>query len=138
MAGRGGFVLRCSKHNVEYFLEHFPRVQTNTGKTNIFLKIICICKHFTVENVLRRNKRSLKEICILDTSEKGNLDIHYCFFIIYICFDCKMQYICPRTVFGYKLIYSQLTTTYYVSSNKIIHMYFKSHDLFNESYDFFK
>ena len=37
MVGRGGFVLRCSKHNVEYFLEHFPRVQTNTGKTNIFL-----------------------------------------------------------------------------------------------------
>jgi hypothetical protein len=24
-------------HNVEYFLEHFPRVQTNTGKTNILL-----------------------------------------------------------------------------------------------------
>ena len=23
-------------HNVEYFLEHFPRVQTNIGKTNIF------------------------------------------------------------------------------------------------------
>ena len=36
VAGRGGFVLRCSKHNVEYFLEHFPRVQTNIGKTNIF------------------------------------------------------------------------------------------------------
>ena len=24
-------------HHVEYFLEHFPRVQTNTGKTNILL-----------------------------------------------------------------------------------------------------
>ena len=24
-------------HHVEYFLEHFPRVQTNTGKINILL-----------------------------------------------------------------------------------------------------
>jgi hypothetical protein len=24
-------------HNVKYFLEHFPKVQTNIGKTNIFL-----------------------------------------------------------------------------------------------------
>jgi hypothetical protein len=34
-------------------------MQTNTGKTNIFQEIICIYKHFTVENILRRNKRSL-------------------------------------------------------------------------------
>ena len=71
-----------------------------------------------------------KEICILDTSGKGNLDIHYCFFIIYICFDFKMQYIYLRTEFGY----SSLQPT----PNKIIDMYFKSHHLFNESYDLFK
>ena len=35
-------------------------MQTNIGKTNIFLEIICIYKHFTVENVLCRNKRSLR------------------------------------------------------------------------------
>ena len=40
-------------HNVEYFSEHFPRMQTNTGKTIIFPEIIYIYKHFTVENVLR-------------------------------------------------------------------------------------
>jgi hypothetical protein len=48
-------------NNVEYFSEHFPRMQTNTGKTIIFPEIIYIYKHFTVENVLRRNKRSPKE-----------------------------------------------------------------------------
>ena len=42
------------------------------------------------------------------------------------------------TKFGYKLTYNQLTTIYYVSPNKIIHMYFKSRDLFNELCDFFK
>ena len=40
-------------HNVEYFSEHFPKMQTNTGKTIIFPEIIYIYKHFTVENVLR-------------------------------------------------------------------------------------
>ena len=35
-------------------------MQTNTGKTIIFSEIICICKHFTVKNILRRNKRSLR------------------------------------------------------------------------------
>jgi hypothetical protein len=29
-----------------------------------------------------------------------------------------------RTEFGYKLIYSQLTTNHYLSTNKIIHVYF--------------
>ena len=29
-----------------------------------------------------------------------------------------------RIKFGYKPVYSQLTTTHYVSTNKIIHMYF--------------
>jgi hypothetical protein len=37
----GYFLLICftllQTHNVEYFLEHFPRVQTNTRKTNVFL-----------------------------------------------------------------------------------------------------
>jgi hypothetical protein len=54
VAGKGGFrwlavilgvvfffFLFCftllQTHNVKYFLKHFPRVQTNTGKTNIFL-----------------------------------------------------------------------------------------------------
>jgi hypothetical protein len=46
-------------NNVEYFSEHFPRMQINTGKTIIFPEIIYIYKHFTVENVLHRNKRSL-------------------------------------------------------------------------------
>ena len=36
-----GFVLFCftllQTHNVKYFLEHFPKVQTNIGKTNVFL-----------------------------------------------------------------------------------------------------
>ena len=50
-------------NNVEYFSEHFPRMQTNTGKTIIFPEIIYIYKHFTVENVLRRNKRSQSNIC---------------------------------------------------------------------------
>jgi hypothetical protein len=47
-------------HNVEYFSEHFPRMQTNIEKTIIFPEIIYIYKHFTVKNVLRRNKRSLR------------------------------------------------------------------------------
>jgi hypothetical protein len=36
-----GFVLFCftlpQTHNVKYFLEHFPKVQTNIGKINVFL-----------------------------------------------------------------------------------------------------
>ena len=50
--------------------------------------------------------------------------------------DCYINII--WTDFGYKLVCSQLTTTHYVSPNKIIHVCFKSHDLFNESCDFFK
>lgn len=30
-------------------------MQTNTEKINIFLKIICIYKHFTIENILGEN-----------------------------------------------------------------------------------
>jgi hypothetical protein len=37
------------------------------------------------------------------------------------------------TEFDYKLVCNQLTIIHYVSLNKIIHMYFKSYDLFNES-----
>ena len=37
------------------------------------------------------------------------------------------------TKFGYKLVCNQLTTTYYVSTNKIIHMYF-SHMTYLMSY----
>jgi hypothetical protein len=33
-------------------------------------------------------------------------------------------YIYIYTEFGYKLIYSQFTTTHYVTINKIIHVYF--------------
>ena len=29
-------------HNIEYFSEHFPRMQTNTEKKIIFPEIICI------------------------------------------------------------------------------------------------
>ncbi len=50
--------------------------------------------------------------------------------------DCYINII--WTDFGYKLVYSQLTTTHYVSPNKIIYVCFKSHNLFNESCDFFK
>jgi hypothetical protein len=39
---------------------------------------------------------------------------------------------------GQSLFVASSLTTHYVSPNKIIHMYFKSHDLFNESCDFFK
>jgi hypothetical protein len=39
--GCGYFLLICfallQTHHVEYFLEHFLKVQTNTGKTNILL-----------------------------------------------------------------------------------------------------
>ena len=35
-------------HNVEYFLEYFPRMQINTEKKIIFPEIICICKYFTM------------------------------------------------------------------------------------------
>jgi hypothetical protein len=39
--GCGYFLLICftllQTHNVKYFLEYFPRVQTNIGKKNVFL-----------------------------------------------------------------------------------------------------
>ncbi len=39
--GEGFLLLFCftllQTHNVKYFLDHFPKVQTNIGKTNIFL-----------------------------------------------------------------------------------------------------
>ena len=46
------FILRCSKH-CKIFSDYFSEMQTNTRKTIIFLEIIYIYKHFTVENVLR-------------------------------------------------------------------------------------
>jgi hypothetical protein len=45
------------------FVGSFSKVQTNTGKTIIFFKIIFIYKHFMVENNLHRNKRSLRFSC---------------------------------------------------------------------------
>jgi hypothetical protein len=46
-----GFVLFCftllQTHNVKYFLEHFPKVQTNIGKQ------IFSCKSFAFTNILR-------------------------------------------------------------------------------------
>ncbi len=69
--GVGFFLFFCftllQTHNVKYLLNHFPRMQTNTGKTIIFSEIIYICKHFTVENNLHRNKRNLSR---LTTSQK--------------------------------------------------------------------
>ena len=53
------FILRCSKH-CKIFFRLFSKMQSNTGKTIIFSEIIYIYKYFTVENVLRRNKRNLK------------------------------------------------------------------------------
>ena len=53
------FILRCSKH-CKIFFRLFSKMQSNIGKTIIFPEIICIFKHFTVENILRRNKRNLK------------------------------------------------------------------------------
>ena len=46
-------------NTVKYFLEHSLECkQTNTGKTNVFLEIICIWKYFMTENILQRNKQS--------------------------------------------------------------------------------
>ena len=42
------------------FVGSFSKVQTNTEKTIIFPKIIFIYKHFTLENNLHQNKRSLR------------------------------------------------------------------------------
>ena len=44
------------------------------------------------------------------------------------------------TEFDYKLVCNQFVATYYVAAYKTIHMYYlkKSHDLLNESCDFFK
>ena len=53
------FILLCSKHS-KIFFRPFSKMQSNTGKTIIFPEFICICKHFMVENILRRNKRSLR------------------------------------------------------------------------------
>jgi hypothetical protein len=52
------FLTLLQTHNIKYLLDHFPRMQTNTGKTIIFPKIIYIYKHFTVKNNLHRNKPS--------------------------------------------------------------------------------
>ena len=53
------FILHSSRH-CKIFFKLFSKMQSNTRKTIIFPKIICICicKYFTVENILRRNKRS--------------------------------------------------------------------------------
>ncbi len=55
------FILRCLKH-WKIFFRLFSKMQSNTGKKIIFPKIIYICKHFTVDNILRQNKRSLKSL----------------------------------------------------------------------------
>ena len=53
------FILRCSKH-CKIFFRLFSKMQSNIGKTIIFPEIIYIYKYFTVKNVLRRNKQSLR------------------------------------------------------------------------------
>ena len=45
------------------FFKAFSRMQPNTEKKIIFPEIIFIRKHFTMENILQRNKRSLIFLC---------------------------------------------------------------------------
>jgi hypothetical protein len=56
------FLFYVAPNIVKYFRDYFPKCKQTLKKQSFSLKIIFIYKHFTAENVLRRNKRSLSVI----------------------------------------------------------------------------